>query len=167
MDALMGISLLLMILSLIVAIVAVITLIIMAVAKKKIMIPGVIFGMSLGIFVLASLVLIVTSLANNNKEDTYILNDEGKREFEGVEVDSMGDAEIDQTIKKAREAEGIDKTKYKEADLAMDLHKDYAMDSSLKVTSTEVIIILPSSEDYGNGVGNIIYAEVDDLPVVL
>lgn len=66
MDAILGILVLLMVLSLLVGIFGVIALIIMAISKKGLKTPGIITGSGFGIFVIATLVILIISIGNND-----------------------------------------------------------------------------------------------------
>src|SRR5699024_4981913 len=130
-------------------IVTLIILVIKVSKDKPVKKTGITAGSLIGGSVITFILMFALTFALPGEENTVdtIASDsstEEEREYEGVEVDGMSDEEIDETIKKARESEGIDKSQYEEADLGMLYNNEYEKQTSLKVSDATVFAIEPS-----------------------
>lgn len=75
--------------------------------------------------------------------------------------------ESNQVEESENESSEIDLTEYNEADLHKLHDNGYEKQEKLKVTDAEIISITPSDESFGNSVGNMVVAHVDDIPVMM
>lgn len=132
MDAILGILVLLMVLSLLVGIFGVIALIIMAISKKSLKTPGIITGSGFGIFVIATLVILIISIGNNDNttstanyptsssdaqssdgteevDDTeYEITDEQREEFNEEYDEKMAEAREEREAEDGTDSEDLD-----------------------------------------------------------
>ncbi|SDK54885.1 hypothetical protein [Lacicoccus qingdaonensis] len=132
MDAILGILVLLMVLSLLVGTFGVIALIIMAISKKGLKTPGIITGSGFGIFVIATLVILIISIGNNDNttstanyptsssdaqssdgteevDDTeYEITDEQREEFNEEYDEKMAEAREEREAEDGTDSEDLD-----------------------------------------------------------
>lgn len=81
--------------------------------------------------------------------------------------DTTGSTENNQVEESKDDSSEIDLTEYNEADLHKLHDNGYEKQEKLKVTNAEIISITPSDESFGNSVGNMVVAHVDDIPVMM
>lgn len=161
MDTIGVILLLLIILLLFVGVISLIALIVMAIAKKRLKVPGILTGVSFGSAIFFFVVMLIvgviattgenanTASQNNNTSNSSNISTSNKNDDEDMQ------------------SSDVTLTEYNEADLDKLHNNEYNKQSKLKVTNAEVISVTLSDESSGNNVGNMVVAQVDDIPVII
>ena len=148
--------------ALVVGVISLIVLIVMAVKKKRKKASGIVTASSfvLALIFLVALVAVTINVVNDYPTSTPVSSSTSSS---SKTSSSSADADSDEESVAESETEEMDLSEYKEADLRKIHNNEYEKQIKLKVSDAEVISITPNDD----GVGNMVVAHVDNIPVIL